>query len=111
VPTETEAVLRRKKRPDDADAFVTDTTEERRPLAEADAEALAEEFIGAVTRGESLTEDAEDEVASDEDGGPYLVLEEEELVEEEFDLSKELDSEPFERIIPSAPDTAPRRAR
>jgi len=61
-------------RPDDGNAFLPDTIGELRPLPAADAEALAEEFIGAATGAESVTADAQDEVADDEEGGPFIVL-------------------------------------
>lgn len=51
-----------------------DTTGQLKPLASADAEAFAEEFIGAATGGESVMQDAEDEVTDDEEGGPFIVL-------------------------------------
>lgn len=60
---------------DSADAFIPDP-EEGRPIRAADAESFAEEFIATATTGESVEMDAMDEVASDEDGGPYLDLEE-----------------------------------
>ncbi len=103
--------LRRKPRPDDANAFVTDTTGERRPLPEAEAEALAEEFIGAATGGESLAQEAEDELAPDEDGGPYLVLEEEELLEEELEVVENLDLERDVRLSRACLDKVPKRVR
>jgi hypothetical protein len=65
------------ERPDDANAFIPDTTGQSRPLAAADAESLAEEFIGAATGGDSVTQDAEDEVVEEEEGGPYTLLDDE----------------------------------
>ncbi|MBX3219224.1 MAG: hypothetical protein KF795_01820 [Labilithrix sp.] len=64
-----------------------DTTGQLRPLADADAEALAEEFIGSATNAESVREDAEDEVVDEEEGGPFIVL----------DDQARLPSEPVER--------------
>lgn len=64
-------------RQDDGNAFLPDTIGQLRPLPAADAEAFAEEFIGSATNAESVREDAEDEVADDEEGGPFIVLDEE----------------------------------
>lgn len=73
------AILRtppkRSRRMDSADAFVPDP-EEGRPIRAADAESFAEEFIATATTGESVEMDALDEIAADEDGGPYLDLDE-----------------------------------
>jgi hypothetical protein len=65
------------ERPDDGNAFVPDTIGQLRPLPAADAEAIAEEFIGSATGAESVREDAQDEVVDDEDGGPFIVLDDE----------------------------------
>ncbi|MDF2697562.1 MAG: hypothetical protein K0S65_5945 [Labilithrix sp.] len=51
-----------------------DTIGQLRPIPAADAEAFAEEFIGAATGAESVSEEAEDEVVDDEEGGPFIVL-------------------------------------
>jgi hypothetical protein len=69
-----ESARRPSTRPDDGNAFVPDTTGQLKPLPAADAEAFAEEFIGSATGAESVSEDAEDEVVDDEDGGPFIVL-------------------------------------
>jgi hypothetical protein len=61
-------------RPDDGNAFLPDTVGQMKPLPSPDAEAFAEEFINSATGAESVSEDAEDEVSVDEDGGPYIVL-------------------------------------
>lgn len=61
-------------RPDDGNAFVPDTTGQHKPLASADAESFAEEFIESATQAGSVSEDAEDEVVDDEEGGPFIVL-------------------------------------
>jgi hypothetical protein len=62
------------ERPDDGNAFVPDNIGQLKPLAASDAEAFAEEFIGSATGAESVREDAEDEVVDDEEGGPFIVL-------------------------------------
>lgn len=62
---------------DDANAFFPDPigpTGQVRPIKAIDAESFAEEFIGAATAAESVSEDAEDEVVDDEVGGPFIVL-------------------------------------
>lgn len=84
------------RRMDDGEAFLPDPLAEiggrHTQLTEAQAEAFGEEFIAAATTGEDVSADANDEVAEDEDGGPFLVLDtnEEEPVE----------SEPLESIEP-----------
>ncbi|MBX3260838.1 MAG: hypothetical protein KIS78_31005 [Labilithrix sp.] len=64
-------------RPDDGNAFVPDTIGQLRPIPAPDAEAFAEEFIGSATHAESVREDAEDEVVDEEEGGPFIVLDDE----------------------------------
>ncbi len=82
-------------RMDDGEAFLPDPSAEiggrHTQLTEAEAEAFGEEFIAAATTGEDVSADANDEVAEDEDGGPFLVLDtnEDEPVE-----SEPLDSAP-----------------
>lgn len=61
-------------RSDDGNAFVPDTIGQLRPIPAVDAEAFAEEFIGSATTAESVKEDAVDEVVVEEDGGPFIVL-------------------------------------
>lgn len=64
------------RRPDDGNAFLPDTIGQLRPLPASDAESLAEEFIGSATGAESVREDALDEVVDEEEGGPFIVLDE-----------------------------------
>lgn len=64
-------------RQDDGNAFLPDTVGQGRPLPAADAESFAEEFIGSATRGEPVYEQAHEEVAEDEEGGPFIVLDDE----------------------------------
>jgi len=59
-------------RPDDADAFLPDPTELDEPITDPDA-SFAEEFIQSATTGETVDEDARDEIADDEDGGPFII--------------------------------------
>jgi hypothetical protein len=66
----------RPSRQDDGNAFVPDTSGEHRPLLADDAESFAEEFVASATMGESVGEDARDEVVDDEEGGPFIVLDE-----------------------------------
>lgn len=62
-------------RRDDGNAFIPDTASAHKPMP-ADAESFAEEFIGSATGGEPVGQAAEDEVTDDEEGGPFLVLDE-----------------------------------
>ncbi len=67
-------------RRDDADAFVPDPSEEGRPIPTDDneAESFAEEFIASATGAEPVQEDARDEVSDEEQGGPFLIEQEQE---------------------------------
>jgi hypothetical protein len=65
-------------RPDEGDAFLPDPSahpDRHAPLTGDAAEAFGEEFIAAATGGEDVALEANDEIAEDEDGGPFLVLE------------------------------------
>jgi hypothetical protein len=62
------------ERPDGGAAFLPDRFAGG-PLLESDAESVAEEFIASATMGESVGEDARDEVVDEENGGPFLELE------------------------------------
>lgn len=62
------------RRSDPADAFLPDTTGQARPLAAPDAESDAEEFVASALFGESMNEAARDEVVDEEEGGPFIVL-------------------------------------
>ena len=44
------------------------------PLKAADAESFAEEFVASALRGESVRADSGDEVVDDEEGGPFILL-------------------------------------
>jgi hypothetical protein len=68
------AVRKQAHRPDTADAFLPDP-EDGVYITADDAESFAEEFIATATTGEYVEMDALDEVSDDEDGGPYLELE------------------------------------
>jgi hypothetical protein len=87
-------------RPDDGNAFVPDTTGQSKPLASADAESFAEEFIGSATGAESVSEDAEDEVVDEEEGGPFIVLDADgQLPTEPEEHSADRDgSEPVQKV-------------
>ncbi len=63
-------------RPDDGNAFVPDPSGQLLPLRADDAESFAEEFVASATGGESVREDAMDQVVDDEEGGPFIVLDE-----------------------------------
>lgn len=69
-------IAKGRPRQDDGNAFLPDTIGQLRPLPAADAEAFAEEFIDSATKAESVREDAEDEVVDAEEGGPFIVLDE-----------------------------------
>jgi len=64
-------------RSDDGNAFLPDPTETGEPLSSNDATFFATEYVAAALTGESQNEDVRDEVAPDEDGGPFLVLNDE----------------------------------
>lgn len=64
-------------RPDDGNAFLPDTVAEGGRLPAGDAESFAEEFIGSATQGEPVYETAHEEVSDDEEGGPFIVLDDE----------------------------------
>ncbi len=64
-------------RKDDGNAFLPDTVGQLKPLPAADAESFAEEFIGSATQGEPVYEAAHEEVSDDEEGGPFIVLDDE----------------------------------
>jgi hypothetical protein len=71
-------------RPDAGEAFMPDPREEHLGVLPADdAESFAEEFIASATMGQSIVEDARDEVSDDEVGGPFLELEAESEAEED----------------------------
>ena len=58
---------------DDGDAFVPDTRRGGHML-DQETEALAEEFVAAVTSAEDVGEDARDEFITEEVGGPFLEI-------------------------------------
>jgi hypothetical protein len=62
------------QRVDGGDAFVPDNVGKLQPLPAPDAESDAEEFVATALTGESVVEDARDEVVDDEEGGPFIVL-------------------------------------
>ena len=71
---------------DDAHAFLPDLARRRGRIRDDEAEAAAEEFIACATSGEDVGEDARDEIAAEEDGGPFVEL----LSEQELqDLQEE----------------------
>jgi hypothetical protein len=72
------AARKAKTRMDDGEAFLPDPSRESRPIAADDGTSFGEEFIASATTGEPLHMDAADEVADDEEGGPFLELEGEE---------------------------------
>lgn len=63
---------RRSSRRDDGHAFIPDPVESGVFIVADEAESLAEEFIAGVTSAEHLGEDARDEMALYELGGPFL---------------------------------------
>lgn len=61
------------RRSDDGEAFLPDpSTSAHGRTYGADAEFMAEEFLASVTSGESVEQDAADEVSDDELGGPFI---------------------------------------
>jgi hypothetical protein len=65
-------------RADDGNAFLPDVASGGvgSTASAGDAEFFGEEFIGSATAGESQSETARDEVIDEEEGGPFLVLDE-----------------------------------
>ena len=84
-------------RPDDGNAFLPDTIGQGRPLPAADAESFAEEFIGSALQGEPVYESAHEEVADDEEGGPFIVLDDEARLPPEPGDPEREGSEPVEQ--------------
>jgi hypothetical protein len=68
------APVRRSGRLDGGDAFVPDNVGKLEPLPSADAESFAEEFVASALGGESVRADSGDEVVDDEEGGPFILL-------------------------------------
>jgi hypothetical protein len=68
------SIDRSSSRPDDGNAFFPDNAGTLVPLAEDEAESSAEEFVASALMGESVGEDARDEVVEDEEGGPFFML-------------------------------------
>lgn len=81
------------KRSDDGEAFLPDpiAENEHAPLPADDAEWFAEEFIASATGGETVAEDARDEITEDEDGGPFLELDAEAEASEDVGDEGELE--------------------
>jgi hypothetical protein len=81
---------RRSPDQDEGNAFLPDIVRRGGGLAphrsvrtsDDDAEASAEEFLMTATSAEDAFEDARDEVAEEEDGGPFLVSLEETIEDE-----------------------------
>jgi hypothetical protein len=63
-------------RPDDANAFFPDPGEGPALVADSLAQELAEEYLVAATSGEDPAEDARNVDVPEDDGGPYLVVNE-----------------------------------
>src|SRR5690606_24673557 len=66
------------QRPDHGEAFLPDPTRRGAHVTASDAESFGEEFVASATAGEPLHMDALDEVVDEEEGGPFLPLDEEE---------------------------------
>jgi hypothetical protein len=77
MPPDDSKDLKRARRTDDGDAFVPDAVSERTPIRADDAESFAEEFIAAALMGEPVAQDAADEVVDEEQGGPFIMLDDE----------------------------------
>lgn len=63
-----------RRRSDDGEAFLPDPSRPGAPVDTTDAEFFGEEFVASATSGEPVHMDALDQLASDEDGGPFLEL-------------------------------------
>jgi hypothetical protein len=70
------APVRPPERPDGGDAFLPDSDGKAEPLRASDAESFAEEFVASALGGESVRTDSGDEVVDDEEGGPFILLDE-----------------------------------
>jgi hypothetical protein len=64
-------------RPDDGEAFLPDPTRRGAHITANDAESFGEEFVASATTGEPQHMDAADEVVEEEEGGPFLMLDDE----------------------------------
>lgn len=70
------------ERPDDGEAFLPDPTMPGVQGPVTDAESFGEEFVASATTGEPLHMDALDEVTEEEEGGPFLELDQDEEIPE-----------------------------
>jgi hypothetical protein len=70
------------KRPDDGEAFLPDPAHRGAHITANDAESFGEEFVASATAGEPVQMEALDEVADDEEGGPFLELDANEEIPE-----------------------------
>lgn len=82
-------------RPDDGNAFVPDTIGQARPLPVPEAESIAEEFIDAATRAGPVAMEATDEVVPEEEGGPFLFLDDDGNVPSE-PIETQIEEDAFE---------------
>ena len=84
--TSTNAAMKeyRHERPDNGDAFLPDTVSDG-GVRGNDATFFAEEFVASALSGEPVEESARDELASDEDGGPFIILDEDGHLPPEMD--------------------------
>jgi hypothetical protein len=91
----------RRKRSDDAHAFLPDPGDGPAKVDDDLAENLAEEFIVAVTSAEEPGEDVRDEVVPEEMGGPFLEVPASDEFDGKPDASNPLDAErePFPRAV------------
>lgn len=71
------------KRSDDGEAFLANPSETRATLATLPTDdSFGEEFLASATSGESVSEDARDEIGDFEEGGPFLFEDELEVDED-----------------------------
>lgn len=84
--------------PDSGDAFVPDVARSHERLIDDAAEAFAEEFIATATSAEFVGEDARDEATTDELGGPFMEIGDDEETVRYVLLAEAADASPLAKI-------------
>ena len=86
--------VERPTRLDDGNAFLPDTVGQMKRITSDDAESFAEEFMATARAGESVHGDATDEVADDEEGGPFIALDDDHKLPGDGDVMAAEDEDP-----------------